>query len=202
MKIKLAIFLWAVIFINYGISSGYVLPYTNVLETVYIDGGKHLLRVDRRYEGEFVIAEGTEIIGLNALSGCYALTSVIIPDSVTNIMTSAFSPCSFLTNVVFGSGVRTIGKYAFGGTPRLTSIELPDSLETIGEGSFMTIPPKRIKVSSNLRTVGEYAFGSNYTLGTNSLERFVTISPSNQWLRVEGIQVVPIKQEKIEREKQ
>ena len=183
-------------------ASLFPVTYTNRYETVYIDEGKTLLRVDGRHEGEFVIAEGTEIIGRGAFSGCYALTSVIIPDSVTNIMEYAFSPCSSLTNVVFGSGVRTIMEAAFTGTSGLTSVDLPDSLETVGKRAFMTVPPKKIKVGSNLRTVGEYAFGSSSTLGTNSLDRFVTISPSNQWLRVEGTQVVPIKKDEIKNKKQ
>ena len=169
--------------------------YTNVFETVYIDEGKTLSRVDRRHEGEFVISDGTEIIGPSALWGCYTLTSVIIPDSVTNIMERAFETCSLLTNVVFGSGVRTIGKRAFSGTPKLTNIDLPDSVETIDEGVFMTVPPKNIRVGNALRKVGPYAFGSNTTLGTNTLDRFVTISPSNQWIRIEDIQIAPIKQE-------
>ena len=174
-------------------SGGLPYPFTNILETVYIDEGKTLLRVDRRHEGEFVISDGTEVIGRAALNGCYALTSVVIPDSVTNIMERSFSSCSFLTNVVFGRGVRTIGKHAFTGTPRLTSIDLPDSVETVGEGAFMTVPPKKIRVGNALRTVGPYAFGSISTLGTNSLDRFVTISPSNKWIRIEDIQIAPIK---------
>ena len=168
-------------------------PFTNVLETVYIDEGKTLLRVDERHEGEFVISDGTEIIGRRALNGCYALTSVIIPDSVTNIMQFAFSTCYSLTNVVFGSGVRTIGARSFSGTQSLTSIDLPDSVETVGEGAFMTVPPKKIRVGNALRTVGPYAFGSISTLGANSLDRFVTISPSNKWIRIEDIQIAPLK---------
>ena len=170
-------------------------PYTNVFETLYINEGRHLLRVDERHEGEFVVAEGTELIGRGALSGCYALTSVIIPDSVTNIMAGAFSACGYLTNVVFGSGLREIGKHAFAGGKNLTPIVLPDSVETIREGAFLTVPPVKIKLGKGLRNVEPYAFGSSFTLGTNSIERFVTISPSNQWIRVEGTQVVPIKKE-------
>ena len=198
MKLKLAIFFWTVFFIDYGISSGYVLPYTNVLETVYIDGGKHLLRVDRRYEGEFVIAQGTEIIGLNALSGCYALTSVVIPDTVTNITAYAFAGCQSLTNVVFGNGVRAIGERAFGGCERLRRIELPDSLETIGRGAFSTSPLKEIRIGSGLRDVGVFAFGNNQMLNTNSINEIITISPSNQWIRIEGTQIVPIKKVRTE----
>ena len=168
-------------------------PFTNHYEAVYVDGGKHLLRIDGNHEGEFVVAEGTEQIGKYAFSRCREITSVIIPDSVTNIMERAFEYCSSLTNVVFGSGLREIGIRTFIGCEKIKQIDLPDSLETIRHGAFLHTPSK-ITIGTGLRNVGLFAFGYYQTLTTNSVHKIISISPNNQWLHVDGIQVVPIQQ--------
>ena len=46
-------------------------------------------------------------------SGCKSLTSINIPNSVTNIEDSAFSGCDSLTNINIPNSVTNIGDYAF-----------------------------------------------------------------------------------------
>ncbi|MDE5963120.1 MAG: leucine-rich repeat domain-containing protein, partial [Alistipes sp.] len=53
---------------------------------------------------------------------CSSLTSVTIPDSVTEIEYGAFSGCSDLTSVTIGNSVTSIESDAFSGCSRLTSI--------------------------------------------------------------------------------
>ena len=63
-----------------------------------------------------------------------ALTSVIIPDSVTTIGEFAFTG-SGLTSVIIADSVTTIGNFAFYNNA-LTSVTIPDSVEAIGLGAF------------------------------------------------------------------
>ena len=63
-----------------------------------------------------------------------ALTSVIIPDSVTTIGNFAFTG-SGLTSVIIADSVTTIGNFAFYNNA-LTSVTIPDSVEAIGLGAF------------------------------------------------------------------
>ena len=71
-----------------------------------------------------------------AFYGNKAITSVIIPDSVTSIGVGAFVVCDRLTSVVIPGSVTSIGDEAFGGCFSLTSVEIPDSVTSIGDLAF------------------------------------------------------------------
>ncbi len=58
-----------------------------------------------------------------AFYGCDALTSVVIPDSVTGIGNGAFENCTSLTSVTIGSSATSIGYYAFLGCDELYTIQ-------------------------------------------------------------------------------
>lgn len=75
-------------------------------------------------------------IGSSAFAFCQSMTSVTIPDCVTNIDFEAFAVCSTLTNAVIGNGVTTIDGKAFGNCYHLVSVTLGDSLTTIGYEAF------------------------------------------------------------------
>lgn len=65
-------------------------------------------------------------IGLYAFSGCVALTSVSIPNSVTKIEGFAFEGCSKLSSVTIPSSVSLFGDEVFTGCSSLTSVYITD----------------------------------------------------------------------------
>ena len=71
-----------------------------------------------------------------AFQGHTELTSVTIPNSVTNIGISAFNGCTGLTSVTIGNSVTSIGNAAFKGCTGLTSVTIPNSVTSIGIGAF------------------------------------------------------------------
>ena len=75
-------------------------------------------------------------IGSAAFSGCTALTSIVIPDSVTSIGWSAFYGCTGLTKVVILDGVTSIGWRAFQGCTGLESVVIPGSVTEIDGLAF------------------------------------------------------------------
>jgi hypothetical protein len=64
-----------------------------------------------------------------------SVTSVIIPDSVTNIQ-NAFGSCKSLTSVTIGNGVINIASGAFGQCTSLTAVTIPNSVNYIGDYAF------------------------------------------------------------------
>ena len=101
-----------------------------------------------------------------AFSGCSGLTSVVIPNSVTNIGRSAFSGCSGLTSVTIGNSVTSIGIYAFSGCSGLTSVTIGNSVTSIGYDAFYNCSGLTSVTFAN--TSGWYRTQTqNATSGTN-----------------------------------
>lgn len=92
-----------------------------------------------------------------------ALTSIALPDSLTQIGKSTFLECRSLTSVSIGenSALRTIGENAFGTCVALPSISFPMSLTQIGRVVFYQCNSLRTVSFANPNTIiGENAFPS------------------------------------------
>ena len=72
----------------------------------------------------------------NAFEGASNLTSIVIPNGVTNIEGSSFSACSSLTSITIPNSVTSIGDLAFSSCSSLTRIVIPDSTTSIGYNVF------------------------------------------------------------------
>ena len=82
------------------------------------------------------IPDGITNIGYGTFSGCSSLTSITIPDGVTSIGERAFSDCSSLTSIIIPDGVTSIGSYAFSGCDNLTSVSIGEGVRNIGGHTF------------------------------------------------------------------
>ena len=75
-------------------------------------------------------------IGENAFYNCTGLTSIAIPEGVTEIKMCAFSGCENLSNISFPNSLANIRQQAFEYCSSLTSIIIPDNVVEIGMGTF------------------------------------------------------------------
>ena len=88
-----------------------------------------------------------------------ALTSVVIPKGVTEIVGTAFSNCSGLTSVTIPNTVTQLGIVSFKDCTSLSSITLPDSLQAIADSAFINCTfLSSITIPSGVTTIGSSCF--------------------------------------------
>ena len=75
-----------------------------------------------------------------SFSGCKNITSIRIPDSVTQIGNCAFQNCSSLTSIDIPDGVNLIGEMAFWGCSSLANVSIPDSVAQMESSVFSGTP--------------------------------------------------------------
>lgn len=99
-------------------------------------GDETVVVIPSEYEGLPVVAiRGQYGTGAFARS---AMTSVVIPDSITEIGNNSFYNCTQLTSVQIGSGsaLASIGCNAFSGCRTLAEMYIPASVTSIGDSAF------------------------------------------------------------------
>jgi BspA type Leucine rich repeat region (6 copies) len=105
------------------------------------------------------IPEGITNIGNNAFYHCTALRKVTIPGSAGNLGGWMFSSCSSLTNATIGNGVVSIGLWEFFWCTSLTHVSIPDSVTSIGYGAFYHCSSlTTVTVGKNVASLGPSAF--------------------------------------------
>ena len=98
-------------------------------------------------------------IGECAFCGCSALTSITIGNSVTEIGVSAFASCSSLSSITIGNSVTEIGNNVFDGCSSLTSITIPNSVTSIGDCAFWSCSSlTSIEIPNSVTSIGKRVF--------------------------------------------
>ncbi|KAL0251492.1 hypothetical protein GEMRC1_000705 [Eukaryota sp. GEM-RC1] len=111
------------------------------------------------------------------------LTSVQIPDSVTEINDRAFMH-NALTNVIFGSSVGVIGHSAFQFN-ELEAVEFPNVLHFIGDNSFADNEPLvSVKIGPAVSIYTDSFFGDFWTVYNNAGKgagHYKRVDASSSW---------------------
>ena len=102
-----------------------------------------------------------DVLGDYMFSGCSALTSLILPSSVTKIGNYAFEHLVTLTSLIIPSNVTEIGNYAFVNCRGLTSMKIPSSVTNIGDCAFLNCSGlTSLVISSGVTKIGDSAFSN------------------------------------------
>lgn len=107
---------------------------------------------------------------------CSDLTSVTLPNSITEIGDNAFWSCGALEDINIPESVENIGQSAFWGCGAIKSINIPESISEIKDNTFFSCwNLKSITIPKKVRTIGNNAFGNCYYLSSitipNSVEK-------------------------------
>ena len=124
-----------------------------------------------------------------------AITSVVLPDSITSIGEKAFNGCESLTSVLFGknSQLSSIGPGAFNYCYSLESITIPESVTNIGSDAFIYCYGLRSVTfgeNSQLTSIGEGAF--NWCESLESITIPASITSIGEWAFVECYRLVEV----------
>lgn len=117
---------------------------------------KYLLEAKKSISGAYKIAAGTVCMASHAFSGCKKLTSVIIPDTVTEISWGAFEDCVKLSRVTIPNSVTAIEADAFQGCTALKALSIPDSVVSMNEYAFGSYESAGDLSSLDLKITGFY----------------------------------------------
>ena len=105
-----------------------------------------------------------------AFYGFDSLTSVVIPESVTKIGDAAFSHCDRITNLTISNNVKIVGNEAFEYCKNLSDVSVGKGVERIGTVAFGYTAVRSIIIPDGVREVGICAFSgcrflSSVTIG-------------------------------------
>lgn len=107
-----------------------------------------------------VIPDGVTNLGYAAFSGI-GITNVVIPNGITSLGTNLFEFCGNLRSVTIPDGVTSTGVQTFGDCSSLTSITLGSNITSIGESAFSDcISLTNVTILGQLTNIGGEAFDS------------------------------------------
>lgn len=122
-------------------------------------GGNLMSNTYENGYGRIIFDDDVIYIPKRAFRGCTAITTIILPNSLSAIGESAFYDCVSLTSITIPDGVTSIGDNAFDGCDSLTSITIPDSVTSIGNAAVQyCISLASVTIPNSVTTIGYDAF--------------------------------------------
>ncbi len=165
--------------------SGSSVDYKASGNLLYSADGKKLLAIPARFSGEVALLDTVVEIADGAFKNMdinvkHNITSVILPEGITQITWSMFSECdtlqsitmrgvtkiedcafykcTSLRSVVTSRRVISIGNWAFSGCGSLVAFDFGDAIESIGDNAFAESALKDVSLPNTIRTIGKNAF--------------------------------------------
>ena len=127
-------------------------------------------------------------IASDAFNGCWRLTNIEIPDSVTTIGSGAFQWCEALTSIEIPNSVTKIGSWAFGWCEALKKIKIPNSVTEIEDFTFVRCEALTIvKIPNSVTSVGIGAFDGCKALKKIKIPNSVTIIEGRSFVDCEAL---------------
>lgn len=130
---------------------------------------------------------------LNIFCWCSALTSIIIPNSVTSIGDGAFFYCSRLTSITIPNSITNIGIAMFQGCTSLKFVNIPNSVMKIDERAFYNCSGlNSITIPNSVTSIGNSAFFECSSLNSVTIPNSVTSIGMNAFAKCCGLTSINI----------
>jgi hypothetical protein len=121
-------------------------------------GGEFVLNIYKGGVGRLIFRDLSQI-PKSAFEGCYSLTHITLPNSITSIGEEAFVHCANLENLTIPISVAEIGDRAFAWCKKLKCVNIPDSVTSIGDSAFYGCSSlTNIIIPDSITKVGHFAF--------------------------------------------
>jgi len=116
-------------------------------------------RISKNNLTSIIIPEGVTEISASEFDGCYKLTTIALPNSITKIEEKAFHECTGLKSITIPDSVTSIGSAAFNYCTSLTSVRIPNSVTSIGKSAFHACSSlTSVTIGNGVTSIGDGAF--------------------------------------------
>lgn len=145
------------------------------LETVeFAEGGTEAVTITAGSSASTLSTAGV-------FSGCTSLTSIALPEKLSEIGAYTFYNCNSLGAISIPNGVENIGNYAFRYCSALQTVTVPGSVKTVGAGAFANCTKlESIEFTSGTEEFGNLVFENCSLLATVIMpDTLTTLGVSN-----------------------
>lgn len=161
----------------------------------YADFGASILsHTYNNGQGEITFSQAPTKIGrLKMFEDQTTLTSISLPDSITEIIDGTFSGCSNLASVRLSNKITIIPEFAFYECSKLIDVNIPDSLLEIGKCAFDgCYQLKNITLPQGVTTIGDSAFESCSALQSIEMPQTLTTIGEQAFHNCKSLQSITI----------
>ena len=146
---------------------------------------------------DYIDGQAVTKIGAGAFSENKGITSIVLPDGVTEIESYAFYNCSSLENINYPRSLTTTGSDIFSGCESLKSITIPEGVTEIPQHAFYTSYYdnnyiEEIVLPNTIEKIGDAAFYNCANLTKIDIPDNVTIIDSYAFYNCSGITEIKI----------
>ena len=120
------------------------------------------------------LPEGLTDISASTFEGCSSLESVVIPQSVTKIDANAFAGCVSLASIELPAKLTAIGMSAFAGCNHLSELRIPETVTSIGCGAFAESGLSEFTVPESINSIHPYVMAGGSRLADVKIPATVT----------------------------
>ena len=135
-----------------------------------------------------------------AFEYCKQLTSVVIPEGITNLPSYTFQTCHGLTNVILPESLQTMDKYAFEYCIHVNALTIPPNMTSVPSDAFYGCHGLReiynysdLELNiSELNIHGGKMYSSKEEGTLVNLDGFLFYKPDNKWILINYVGTDPV----------